>query len=80
MKIMGINKLLVYVGVIIVLALSGFFIWQLTISPEEEPVPASTGLGTELYEEAQNPLNEKLPETNPFDANANPFEKKYNPF
>jgi len=43
---------------------------------EKEPV----GFGGQVYEQVESPA-EKLPETNPFEAQTNPFEeKKTNPF
>lgn len=37
------------------------------------------GLGGNIYEKSQNPISDKLPETNPFGASINPFEKEANP-
>ena len=33
------------------------------------------GLGSDLYESGQNPVKDKLPETNPFQTKINPFEE-----
>ena len=67
------------------------YIFQLaTASPQvaqpAAPLPASisddqsASLGGQIYEKSQNPLQEKLPDTNPV-KNANPIEGAYtNPF
>lgn len=59
------------IGVIIlVLLLVGAGIWYWRSKKIAVP---PTGLGSQLFERAQNPLQNKLPETNPFQAETNPF-------
>ena len=38
------------------------------------------GIGVQLYEKSQNPISDKLPETNPFGGQLNPFEQPTNPY
>ncbi|MBI4132308.1 MAG: hypothetical protein HY474_01615 [Candidatus Sungbacteria bacterium] len=61
------------------LAAAGIWYWQRrSVKPPE--VPAQT-IGGEIYEKAQNPLKDELPETNPFKTEANPFKNtETNPF
>lgn len=80
---------LIIVGVaILIIALAVFLLypWQLTRKSSVSPVaPQETGrapennIGNALFEKSQNPIADKLPETNPFGANINPFEKVTNP-
>ena len=47
--------------------------------PNEEAM--SAGFGAQILEKAQNPVKDKLPETNPFQKNTNPLKNVYqNPF
>lgn len=66
------------------------FIWlkyanflQPLAGPSPSPTPQATqpgGLGSEIYQEVEEPA-EKVPQTNPFDAQVNPYEDAYkNPF
>ncbi|MBI2075261.1 MAG: hypothetical protein HYZ07_00190 [Candidatus Harrisonbacteria bacterium] len=78
------------IAIVIVAALA-VGIWYFR-SREAEPLPdtsniageaapsAQEELGGALYEATQNPVQEKLPETNPFKAQANPFGAEVNPF
>lgn len=67
--------------IIIVLAAlfvaGGIWYWR-----KNRPVPPEQGssLGVELFEKAQNPIGERLPDTNPFSADTNPFAASVNPF
>lgn len=65
---------------VIALAVAGIWYWQ---RPEPAP-PAETpaqAIGGELFEKAQNPLKDELPQTNPFKAETNPFKNtETNPF
>ncbi|MEK7099431.1 MAG: hypothetical protein AAB916_02845 [Patescibacteria group bacterium] len=50
-----------------------------------EPLPEDTaenrnGLGAQIFEGAQNPLKNDVPETNPFAADTNPFDADTNPY
>ena len=42
--------------------------------------PTSETLGEKIYEKAQNPIKDELPQTNPFETKVNPFETETNPF
>lgn len=58
-------------------------VWYMRRAPE--PLPDTTaedkgGLGAQIFEGAQNPLKNDLPETNPFSAKTNPFEADTNPY
>jgi hypothetical protein len=47
---------------------------------ERSPVPEERGLGSELYQQVENPAAQ-LPEVNPFEAQTNPFQQaQTNPF
>lgn len=72
---------LIAVGVVvIVLAAAGIWYWQRRQSAPPAETPAQT-IGGELFEKAQNPLKDELPQTNPFKAKTNPFENaETNPF
>ena len=81
MKLLGLNLKFAVIIIILVVLLGGFIAWWYWTPSVEAPVDEGSGLGSELYENAQNPLNDQLPETNPFDASTNPFEKtETNPF
>lgn len=73
-------------GIIIVLVLiligGGvyFFITNSKI-PNVAKKTQAPSLGEQIYTQTKNPLDEKLPETNPFAAETNPAKKAYpNPF
>ncbi|MDP3727061.1 MAG: hypothetical protein Q8R35_00290 [bacterium] len=60
----------------IVLIAAGVWYWQ----RRSAEAPAGT-IGAELFEKAQNPLKDELPQTNPFKAETNPFKNtETNPF
>lgn len=77
---------IIAVVVIAVLVLVGAWWWQKNkkfeaIPPQttEEQKPA--GLGGQLYESVSNPVEGKVPETNPFKTETNPLKDVYkNPF
>lgn len=77
---------MVAIVVAVVLILLGVWWWQkdqkTEIAPGEpigEEKPA--GLGSELYESVNNPVEGKVPETNPFKTETNPLKDVYkNPF
>lgn len=51
------------------------------LRPLQAGRPAVSSLGAQIYEEAKNPVAQKLPEANPFTAQINPFDGLYvNPF
>ena len=72
-----INPLIIGGAVVLVLIIIGIVFWLYYKKPAK-PLQEETfggGLGSQLYENATNPLAEKLPETNPFDTITNPFEQ-----
>lgn len=79
------TNFIIAVVVTAVLVLVGVWWWQNSkklevISPQtEEQKPA--GLGGQLYESVNNPVENKVPETNPFNTETNPLKGVYkNPF
>ncbi len=70
------KKALVVVVVAVILAVAGFFYWKTYYTPpvrEEAPAKKSADLGSEIYREANNPIEGELP--------GNPLEGVYkNPF
>lgn len=51
-----------------------------TPSPEPGAV-ATESLGGEIFEKSQNPMENNVPQVNPFEAKTNPFKSSYtNPF
>ena len=77
-------KLVMFVIIVIVAAGLAFWRWQESKSPQpkEEAVKEikAGGIGAQIFERAQNPLKERLPDTNPFSAPTNPFNATANPF
>ncbi len=73
--------LLVVVGV-------GFWLWSQRKAPTPEmsikelsPAEAEETLGGQIIGKTQNPIKGQLPETNPFQSEANPLKDIYkNPF
>lgn len=71
-------------AIIVVAALIGVGIWYWFGRGIKLPPPGEVragGLGAQLYDKSQNPIVDKLPETNPFaERETNPFEEtKTNP-
>ena len=78
----GKKKIAVILGVAIaaVLIVGGVFVYQKYYRKAPAPKEEPQTLGGQIYEQVQNPA-EKIPETNPYSANTNPFETaKTNPF
>lgn len=77
----GIQPRLIAVGILVVaLIAAGIWYWQRRRPAPPAEVPAQS-IGAELFEKAQNPLKGELPETNPFQAETNPFKNtETNPF
>ncbi len=67
-------KIIIAVSLIAVVAAAVF---SLKRPQEAGLIP---GVGSQIFDNAQNPLKEKLPEINPFQAEANPFSKDLNPY
>lgn len=73
-------KLVAVIILAAALIAAGIWYWQRRqpAPPAETPVEA---IGGELFEKAQNPLKDELPQTNPFKAETNPFKNtETNPF
>ena len=81
----------VAVGVVLALVVvigAGFWYWRSrkvatversTTQLTKEAV--SVGFGAQVLEKSQNPIKDRIPETNPFEKNANPLRNVYkNPF
>ena len=70
--------LVVAIAVLVIIAGAGFWYW-----PGKEgvlPPPEPESLGEKIFEKAQNPIKDELPQTNPFETKSNPFETEVNPF
>lgn len=69
--------------IIIILIVAGavfFLVFKGVIKNPLQKSSPNSNLGSQIFEKTQNPLEEKLPETNPF-AKINPFKGVYkNPF
>ncbi len=75
------NIILILLVVFLVLAGGAFFLISKGIvkNPLQKSV-SNTNLGTKIFEKTQNPIQDKIPETNPF-SKVNPFKGVYkNPF
>ena len=84
--IMPRNQMFFAAGFIIIL-LAGMAVWYWSGKREQasdEKIPKQTqeqeGVGARLFEQAQNPIKEQMPNTNPFSATTNPFQENPNPF
>lgn len=74
------NIVFIVVGILVIVA-AGFWYWSKSKqAPTIETQKAPT-LGGQISEKLQNPIGGKLPETNPFKDQKNPFDVIYqNPF
>lgn len=69
-------RLVALAAVVIALIAAGIWYWQ-----RQQPETLDQGIGGEIFEKAQNPLKDELPQTNPFKAETNPFKNtETNPF
>lgn len=73
------------IPLIILLVLAGvafFLISKGIIKNPLQKSPSNSNLGSQIFEKKQNPLEGKIPETNPFaEVQTNPFKNIYpNPF
>ena len=74
------------VVIVVVAAVVGFWYWhnkKLVITSPAPTTPATTdkSIGSQVFEKANNPIKDKVPETNPFKTQTNPFTKtETNPF
>ena len=84
----GFNKKLLIIVLIaaVVIIGGGFWYWQKSgevqapVAEEKIPEQKVEELGGKILESVQNPLKEKVPETNPFKPQTNPFGTEANPF
>lgn len=80
------TKVIITTGVVvlIIIFISGFLIWKNSQKQQlstAETQQDSQSLGAQISEKVINPLEEKLPETNPYQAETNPVKIVYpNPF
>lgn len=82
------KKNLIIIGVlalVLLLLIGVFLFWMMSsnkkIAGQLSDEAVSAGLGAQLLEKAQNPIKDKLPETNPFQEDINPLKDVYqNPF
>jgi len=80
---MNFSKQNIIIAVVAVLAAAGAAAWYFlggVGAPYAEVPRAEGGLGAQIFEQAQNPLKNDVPETNPFAADTNPFDAKTNPY
>jgi len=65
------------IAVLVVAVAAGVLIYQRTqqaVEQKQAEAASSASLGGDIYESSQNPVKDKLPETNPFEgAKINPF-------
>ena len=65
------------IAAVIIIAGVGFWYWSKSRQTQKE----TPTLGSFIFEKTQNPIGGKLPETNPFESQKNPFDAIYqNPF
>ena len=80
------NKSVITGVIILVIILVGAGVWwyaknQTAPLPEgADTAKSEGGLGAQIFEGAQNPLKNDVPETNPFAAPTNPFKQETNPY
>ncbi len=61
---------------LVLIGAAGIWYWQ-----RRKAAAPAPNVGGEIFEQVQNPLKDELPQTNPFKAEANPFQKtETNPF
>ncbi|MBI2591843.1 MAG: hypothetical protein HYW34_04185 [Candidatus Brennerbacteria bacterium] len=72
----------IYIIVAVIIAASGFWYWQSKeLIPEPSGSLGSSESNVLVIEKNQNPIENQLPATNPFEVKTNPFENAYkNPF
>ena len=70
------NIVFIVVGILVIVAVGLWFWLKNKQTPEKTPTP-----GGQISETLQNPIGGKVPETNPFKNQKNPFDVIYqNPF
>lgn len=70
------------IGVVAVLVIAaGIGYWYWSKSKQAPPLEEVPTLGSEIFEKTQNQLEGRVPDTNPFKDQKNPFDAIYkNPF
>ena len=77
----GRSKFLIIIIVVIIAALAGGYWYWSRSDQASSPSEEAPTLGSEIFDKTQNPLGGKLPDTNPFKDQKNPFDTIYkNPF
>ena len=79
MKTYSKKQFAIIVFVVVAVIAGGFWYWQYGFGPTIEE-NETVGLGTQIFESAQNPIKGRLPATNPFAVETNPFKNETNPF
>lgn len=78
---MGKTGLIVVLVILLLVGGAYFFITNGKIPNPLSQKSESPSLGEQIYAQTKNPLEEKLPETNPFAVETNPVKAIYpNPF
>ncbi len=71
---LGFAHIIIPILILAVLVAAGAYWYFAKYKGQSEP-PVAEGLGAKVYEQAQNPVKDKLPSTNPFEeVKVNPFE------
>ena len=74
------------IAIVVVAAIVSFWYWHNKKSVITSPAPTTPAtieksIGSQVFEKANNPIKDKVPETNPFKTQTNPFTKtETNPF
>ncbi len=68
------SVIFIVVGILVIVA-AGFWYWS---KNRQTPAQQTPTIGGQIFEKTQNPLGGKLPETNPFKEQKNPFDVIYN--
>lgn len=75
------NTVIIIVLVLILIGGAYFLMISGKIPNSLNKKTQTQSLGEQIYTQTKNPLEEKLPETNPFNVETNPAKKAYpNPF
>ena len=68
-----------WLGVIVLIIVAAVGVWWFVFH-NKKVTSLIPNLGSQISEQSQNPIKNKVPETNPFKTEANPFAKDLNPF
>ena len=76
-----INPITIGIAALVVILVAAVWYMRRPTPPVADTTAAADGgLGTQIFEGAQNPLKNDVPDTNPFSANTNPFKAQSNPY